>query len=93
MLTSMKTRVHFRCVVDAGTGETIRRIAAETGMMQQSTLSRIVDWFSHQPAAIQRMILGWADNPVIAAQIMEQLLAELREKARTAKESKDKARN
>jgi hypothetical protein len=84
----MKKRYFYRAAVDEEGGKVMRQIARQSGMTVQAAMGRLISWFIGQPPAYRRMILGWADDPEIAARVTERLLAELNEKAQPVASSK-----
>lgn len=54
----MPNRVVMRIELTPKAKDTLISLSKDKGMTQVAVASRLVDWFAHQPDAVQAMILG-----------------------------------
>ena len=54
----MTQRIILRVELTPSAKEHLNRTSDTLGMTQVAMLSRVVEWFSHQPELIQRIIVG-----------------------------------
>jgi len=52
------SRIILRIELTTGAKSRLNDFCEQAGMTQVATLSRLVEWFAGQPAAVQRLIVG-----------------------------------
>ena len=54
----MDPRIILRIELTPGAKKRLNDFCEQAGMTQVATLSRLVEWFASQPAAVQRLVVG-----------------------------------
>lgn len=71
----MDPRIILRIELTASAKNRLNEFCEKAGMTQVATLSRVVEWFSNQPDAVQRLIVGHIPKE-LQPQIARMLLKE-----------------